>query len=91
MTTTAYRGAQAIHAVAAIGGGVIGNGCVAAFLGSGRAVRLYDPMPDAATRTPAHLPGPWAPTVGVGPPPAGGASGWAWIAEGSRRRVGWAR
>lgn len=75
MTTTAYRGANRIHAVAAIGGGVIGNGWVAAFLGSGRAVRLYDPMPDAATRTRAHVAGAWEQMVELGL--AGAGDDWA--------------
>ena len=56
---TAYRGTDRIRTVAAVGGGVIGNGWVAALLGSGRAVRLYDPMPDAGDRTRAHVAGAW--------------------------------
>lgn len=63
---TAYRDTQAIHSVAAIGGGVIGNGWVAAFLGSGRAVRLHDPMPGADDRTRAHVAGAWAQMVELG-------------------------
>lgn len=63
---TAYRDTDAIHAVAAVGGGVIGNGWVAAFLGSGRAVRLHDPMPGAGERTRAHVAGAWDQMVELG-------------------------
>lgn len=56
---TAYRGADRVRTVAAVGGGVIGNGWVAAYLGSGRAVRLYDPMPGTEARTRAHVAGAW--------------------------------
>lgn len=56
---TGYRGADRIATVAAVGAGVIGNGWVAAFLGSGRAVRLYDPMPQAGARARAHVAGAW--------------------------------
>ena len=52
---SAYRGRDGIHSVAAIGSGVIGAGWVAAFIGSGRTVRLYDPAPTAAERTSAHV------------------------------------
>ncbi|MFD2501579.1 hypothetical protein ACFSTI_25655 [Rhizorhabdus histidinilytica] len=54
-----YRGQQAIGTVAAIGGGVIGGGWVAAFLGSGRAVRLHDPAP-----VPMPGPAPMSPRPG---------------------------
>ncbi|KEQ53231.1 3-hydroxyacyl-CoA dehydrogenase NAD-binding domain-containing protein [Sphingobium chlorophenolicum] len=62
----AYRDADSISTVAAIGGGVIGNGWVAAFLGSGRAVRLHDPMPGAGERTRAHVAGAWDQMVELG-------------------------
>lgn len=71
---TVYRGAGAIHTVATVGGGVIGNGWVAAFLGSGRAVRLYDPMAAAADRTRAHVAGAWGQMVELGL--AGKADDW---------------
>jgi 3-hydroxyacyl-CoA dehydrogenase len=45
---------------------VIGAGWVAAFLGSGRAVRLHDPMPGAAERTRAHVAGAWAQMAELG-------------------------
>jgi 3-hydroxyacyl-CoA dehydrogenase len=67
----AYRDADSIRAVAAIGGGVIGNGWVAAFLGSGRAVRLHDPMPGAGERTIAHVAGAWDQMVELGLASAG--------------------
>jgi len=70
-----YRDTGAIRAVAVVGGGVIGNGWVAAFLGSGRAVRLYDPMPGAADRTRAHVAGAWDQMVELGL--AGAADDWA--------------
>jgi len=68
---TAYRDTGSIHAVAAVGGGVIGNGWVAAFLGSGRAVRLFDPTPSAAERTRAHVTGAWDQMVELGLASAG--------------------
>jgi len=61
-----YRDTGAIRAVAVVGGGVIGNGWVAAFLGSGRAVRLYDPMPEAGDRARAHVAGAWDQMVQLG-------------------------
>lgn len=61
-----YRGRHAIHVVANVGGGVIGNGWVAAFLGSGRAVRLYDPMAGAGERARAHVAGAWHQMVQLG-------------------------
>ena len=67
----AYRDADSIRTVAAIGGGVIGNGWVAAFLGSGRAVRLYDPMPGVGERTVAHVTGAWDQMVELGLAEAG--------------------
>ena len=66
MHMAAYRQTDAIHTVAAVGGGVIGNGWVAAFLGSGRAVRLHDPVPGAGTRTRAHVAGAWDQMVELG-------------------------
>ncbi|MGF7150170.1 3-hydroxyacyl-CoA dehydrogenase [Sphingomonas zeicaulis] len=54
-----HRDRHDVHVVAAVGGGVIGNGWVAAFLGSGKSVRLYDPLPDAGPRTRAHVAGAW--------------------------------
>lgn len=62
----AYRDTDRIRTVAAVGAGVIGNGWVAAFLGSGRAVRLYDPMPGARERTSAHVAGAWNQMVELG-------------------------
>jgi carnitine 3-dehydrogenase len=75
MPTTAYRDAERIRTVAAIGGGVIGNGWVAAFLGSGRSVRLHDPMPGAGERTYAHVEGAWAQMVALNL--AGAGDEWA--------------
>ena len=62
----AYRGKDDIHTVAAIGSGVIGGGWVAAFLGSGRAVRLHDPAPDAAMRTRLHVEQAWPQMAALG-------------------------
>lgn len=62
----AYRDAEAIRTVAAIGGGVIGNGWIAALLGSGRAVRLYDPMPGTDERTRTHVADAWDQMVELG-------------------------
>lgn len=61
-----YRGADRIDTVAAIGGGVIGAGWVAAFLGSGRAVRLHDPMPETGARTRDHVRAAWSQMVALG-------------------------
>jgi carnitine 3-dehydrogenase len=62
----AFRGKDVIGTVAAIGSGVIGGGWVAAFLGSGRAVRLYDIAPDAAARTRAHVEQAWPQMAALG-------------------------
>lgn len=62
----AYRGKDEIHTVTAIGSGVIGGGWVAAFLGSGRAVRLHDPAPDAAMRTRLHVEQAWPQMAALG-------------------------
>lgn len=67
------RGHDAIGRVAAIGAGVIGNGWVAAFLGSGRAVRLHDPMPGAAERCRAHVAAVWPQMAALGPAAPGDA------------------
>jgi len=61
-----YRDATRIRFVAVVGAGVIGNGWVAAFLGSGRAVRLYDPMPDAGDRALEHVASAWGQMVELG-------------------------
>ena len=61
-----FRQADRIGTVAAIGGGVIGGGWVAAFLGTGRAVRLYDPAADAAKRIGDHVAGAWPQMVALG-------------------------
>jgi len=61
-----FRDAGRIATVAAIGAGVIGAGWVAAFLGSGRSVRLYDPLPDAGERTRAHVAGAWGQMAELG-------------------------
>ena len=61
-----YRDATRIRIVAVVGAGVIGNGWVAAFLGSGRAVRLYDPMPDAGDRALEHVASAWDQMVELG-------------------------
>lgn len=55
----AYRNHREIRTVAAIGAGVIGAGWVAAFLGSGRSVRLFDPAEGAGERARAHVAGAW--------------------------------
>lgn len=54
-----YRTPDEVRTVAAVGAGVIGAGWVAAFLGSGRSVRLYDSAPDAGERTRAHVAAAW--------------------------------
>ena len=54
-----YRSTDNIAIVAAVGAGVIGAGWIAAFLGSGRSVRLYDPAEGAEERTRAHVFGAW--------------------------------
>jgi len=55
----AYRDKNRIHVVACVGAGVIGAGWVAAFLGSGRTVRLFDPAADAGEQTRRHVTGAW--------------------------------
>lgn len=62
----AYRTEGTIGVVAAIGAGVIGAGWVAAFLGSGRSVRLYDPAEGAEERTRAHVTSAWPQMVELG-------------------------
>ncbi|ATE67159.1 3-hydroxyacyl-CoA dehydrogenase NAD-binding domain-containing protein [Rhizorhabdus dicambivorans] len=62
----AYRGKDDIQTVAAIGSGVIGGGWVAAFLGGGRAVRLYDPAPDAGPKTRDHVARAWPQMAALG-------------------------
>jgi len=62
----AYRGKDAIRTVAEIGSGVIGSGWVATFLGNGLSVRLYDPAPDAAEKTRAHVTRAWPQMVELG-------------------------
>jgi len=62
----AYRDKDSIKTVAAIGGGVIGSGWAAAFLGSGRSVRLYDPAEGAGERTRVHVAGAWDQMVELG-------------------------
>ena len=62
----AYRDKNRIQTVATIGGGVIGSGWVAAFLGHGRSVRLYDPAQGAGERTRAHVAGAWEQMVELG-------------------------
>ncbi|HZU62046.1 MAG TPA: 3-hydroxyacyl-CoA dehydrogenase NAD-binding domain-containing protein, partial [Novosphingobium sp.] len=62
----AYRDTARIATVTAIGAGVIGAGWVAAFLGSGRAVRLFDPAPDAAARAAAHVAAAWPQMAALG-------------------------
>lgn len=66
-----YRNHQVIRTVAAIGAGVIGAGWVAAFLGSGRSVRLFDPAEGAGERTRAHVAGAWDQMVELGLAQAG--------------------
>lgn len=55
-----------IATVAAVGGGVIGGGWVAAFLGNGRSVRLFDPAQGAAERARAHAAAAWPQMVELG-------------------------
>lgn len=66
-----YGPQDRIRTVAAIGGGVIGAGWVAAFLGSGRSVRLYDPAEGAGARARAHVAGAWDQMVEIGLASAG--------------------
>ncbi|ATI80701.1 3-hydroxyacyl-CoA dehydrogenase NAD-binding domain-containing protein [Sphingobium yanoikuyae] len=61
-----FRDPQRIHTVATIGAGVIGAGWIAAFLGSGRTVRLYDPVHGAGARARAHVAGAWDQMVELG-------------------------
>lgn len=68
---TAYRDKDDIRTVAAIGAGVIGAGWVAAFLGNGRSVRLYDPAAHAGERTRSHVRGAWDQMVALGLAQAG--------------------
>ncbi|MBW8754768.1 MAG: NADPH nitroreductase [Sphingomonadales bacterium] len=58
-----YRTEDEIGVVAAVGAGVIGAGWVAAFLGSGRSVRLHDPAEGAGDRARAHVAGAWGQMV----------------------------
>lgn len=62
----AYRDQASIRTVAVIGGGVIGAGWVAAFLGHGCAVRLHDPAPDTEARTRAHVAQAWPQMAALG-------------------------
>jgi len=61
-----YRGKDSIGTVVAIGGGVIGGGWAAAFLGSGRRVQLHDPAPGAAPRVRRHVEQAWPQMVALG-------------------------
>lgn len=62
----AYRDKSRIHVVATIGAGVIGAGWVAAFLGSGRTVRLFDPAATAGEQARRHVAGAWNQMVELG-------------------------
>lgn len=62
----AYRSKEDVRTVAAIGAGVIGAGWVAAFLGSGRAVRLFDPAEGMGDRARAHVAAAWPQMVELG-------------------------
>lgn len=64
--TTAYREKEAIRTVAVIGSGVIGGGWVAAFLGHGCAVHLYDPAPGSENATLDHVAKSWPQMVHLG-------------------------
>ena len=61
-----YRSPDDIKTVAAVGGGVIGNGWIAALLGSGRCVRLFDPAPGVEERSRAHVAEAWPQMVKIG-------------------------
>jgi carnitine 3-dehydrogenase len=61
-----YRSQNEVRSVATIGAGVIGAGWVAAYLASGRSVRLFDPAEGAAERTRAHVAGAWPQMVELG-------------------------
>jgi carnitine 3-dehydrogenase len=54
-----WRGAESVRSVAVIGSGVIGAGWVAAYLGSGRRVRVFDPVPEAEGRVKEHIAHAW--------------------------------
>jgi len=61
-----WRGGEAIRTVAVIGSGVIGSGWVAAFLASGRAVRVFDPSPQATGKVMAHVSRAWGEMAALG-------------------------
>lgn len=62
----AYRSKESIRTVAVIGSGVIGGGWVAAFLGHGCTVNLYDPAPGSADATLDHVARSWPQMVHLG-------------------------
>lgn len=63
---TAYRTKESIRTVAVIGSGVIGGGWIAAFLGHGYAVHLYDPAPGSAEAALEHVAQSWPQMVHLG-------------------------
>lgn len=62
----AWRRPDEVRRIAVIGGGLIGSGWLAAFLGHGLAVDLFDPAPDAADKARAHLARAWPQMVELG-------------------------
>jgi carnitine 3-dehydrogenase len=56
---TAWRGPDRIRRVAVVGTGLIGSGWLAAFLGHGLSVEVFDPAPGAAEKARAHVARAW--------------------------------
>ncbi|CAN7192841.1 3-hydroxyacyl-CoA dehydrogenase NAD-binding domain-containing protein [Phenylobacterium sp. LjRoot225] len=61
-----WRRPEQVRRVAVVGAGLIGSGWLAAFLGHGLAVELYDPSPDAAEKARAHVAQAWPAMIARG-------------------------
>jgi carnitine 3-dehydrogenase len=74
---TAWRGPGRIRRVAVVGTGLIGSGWLAAFLGHGLAVEVFDPAPNAAEKARDHLARAWPEMARLGLAPEGAAPAFA--------------
>jgi carnitine 3-dehydrogenase len=68
---TVWRGPCRIRRVAVIGTGLIGSGWLAAFLGHGLSVEVFDPAPGAAEKARDHLARAWPEMARLGLAPEG--------------------
>lgn len=59
MQTPVWRAPGAVRRVAVVGTGLIGSGWLAAFLGHGLRVEVFDPAPGAAEKARAHVAQAW--------------------------------